>query len=99
MVCQIYECKITVYTQQQNVIGGISEGGFLNGLIINEKGYQQEIKLARINNNFYEVKDSNVYQHQYQYSASTGNNHNIKSNLSISDKELPSTFLTNKNIV
>ena len=31
------------------------------GMIVNEKGYQQEIKLARINNNFYEVRDRNVY--------------------------------------
>lgn len=50
---QIYEAKITVYELNQQ--------GFLTGLIINEKGYQQEIKLARIKNQYFEVKDSNVY--------------------------------------
>lgn len=45
MVSQIYEAKITVYS--------LGQYGFLNGLIVNEKGYQQEIKLARINNIFY----------------------------------------------
>lgn len=53
MVSQSYEAKITLYS--------LSPQNLLTGLIVNEKGYQQEIKLARINNVYYEVKDSNVY--------------------------------------
>jgi hypothetical protein len=45
MVSQIYETKITLFF--------LNIQGILTGLIINEKGYQQEIKLARINKNFY----------------------------------------------
>ncbi len=45
MVSQIYETKIIVfYLNNQSI---------LTGLIVNEKAYQQEIKVGRINNYFY----------------------------------------------
>ena len=47
MVSQIYEAKITSYS--------LSKNDFAIGQIVNEKNYQHELKIARINNNFYEV--------------------------------------------
>jgi hypothetical protein len=55
MVSQIYETKITLFYKNPH--------GMLTGLIINEKGYQQEIKLAKIGRNFYEVTDSLYSNH------------------------------------
>lgn len=40
----------------------------LTGLIINEKAYQSEIKIGRINNSFYEIKD-NFNSHSHNSSA------------------------------
>ena len=50
MVSQIYEAKITSYS--------LSKNDFAIGQIVNEKNYQHELKIARINNNFYEVKEN-----------------------------------------
>ena len=50
MVSQIKEIKITSYSLNKN--------DFVVGQIVNEKNYQHEVKVARINNNFYKVKDS-----------------------------------------
>lgn len=50
MVSQIYDTKIIVfYLNHQNI---------LTGLIVNEKAYQSEIKVGRINNCYYEIKES-----------------------------------------
>jgi hypothetical protein len=46
----MYETKVTVYT--------LNKYDFAVGQIVNEKNYQKELKLARIGNNFYEVKDA-----------------------------------------
>lgn len=49
MLSHLYETKITLYS--------LNPQGILTGLIINEKGYQQNLKIARINQNFYEIRD------------------------------------------
>ena len=50
MVSQIYEVKLTSYSLDKN--------DFVVGQIVNEKNYQHELKVARIANIYYEVKEN-----------------------------------------
>lgn len=65
MVSQIFETKITMFY--------LNNQGLLTGLIINEKGFQPEIKIGRINNYFFEVREclSSNSHHSTQQDPST----------------------------
>lgn len=88
MVSQIYEAKITVYSIPQ-------PQSFLSGLIVNEKGYQQDIKLGRLKNYYYEVKDSNVYNCGITMSSSSASQNLILSS-SLGSQKLQSCLSSNK---